>query len=786
MGTVRFRHGDGICQATYSPDGNQLATLGRDRTLRVWEAATGRLLHQFHESDNDYYALAFAPDGKTLAAAGGDPYRGGNAALRFFDLTTGKERLRLVGHSQPAYTVAYAKDGKTLLSISAEQVICWDVATGNKLYQWKHRTTATLAIAPDHLTLAWVDGENEDRTVHLGDAITGKEIGKLKGHKRSINSVAYSPDGKYLASGNPFEAICLWDLASGKVVRHFEQQQSGMCLRFSPDGKTLAAGCIDGSVRLWDVETGKELKSLTGYRGWINNVVFSPDGKTVVLAGADSQVLHRWDVATANQLGTAQGHQGQVYALAFSPDGKLLASGGGDWHNTDQGIHLWDAANGKEVKQLLGHSGRVYCLQFSPDGKRLVSGSEKEENFRVWDVQTGKELPTWKRKTRDADGPSTDNRVNALAFSQDGKWLLSAHDQTTLLLWNTATGKEVRSFSGHEGIIHSAVFAPDGKHILSGGIDRTVRLWDVKTGKEVRRFGELSDGVKCVAFSPDGRTVAATCGDYEGSIYLWDAENGRELGRISPAKARIYQIAFSPDGKTLAGTGADNVLCLWEVATRAERHCFLGHPQGGLTVAFSPDGRRIASGSHDTTVLLWDIFGAADMTRAALTDKELEQIWNDLASDNARLAHRAICTLAGCPGQATALLQRKLRPITAMDAERLARVLGDLDSERFQTREKASSELARLGELAEPFLRKTLEERPSLEVRRRVELLLVKLDKATLSPEQLRTLRAFEVLEVIGDEGACHLFEAHLQQGAAGRLQHEAQACLRRLQSQKR
>jgi WD40 repeat protein len=782
LGTVRFRHTDGVCRLAYAPDGSRLATLGRDRTLRVWEAATGRLLFQVREMDTDYYALAFSPDSKTLAVAGGDPYRGGNSALRLFELSTGKEKQRLVGHTQPAYEVAFAPDGKTILSLSAEQAICWDVASGDRLQQWKNRSTAALAIAPDRKTVAWVDGESEDRFIHLTDAVTGKELTKLKGHKHGILSVAYSPDGKYLASGNNSEPIYLWDVAAGKVVRPIQHQQAGMCLKFAPDGKTLAGAASDGSVHLWDVASGKELAALTGYHGWINGLAFAPDGQTLALAGADSQILHRWDVATARALDAGAGHQGQVYALAFAPDGKRLASAGGDWHHNDRSIHLWDPATGQEVRQLTGHAGRVYCVQFSPDGKRLVSGGDKEEGFRVWDVAAGKELPAWKRKTRELDAQSIEARVSAVAFSRDGKWLVSAHDQGTVLLWDAATATEVRSFKGHEGMVHSVALSPDGKLLVTGGIDRTIRVWDVATAKELRHLGELADSIKCVAFSPDGLTVAACCGDYEGTVYLWEVEGGRELGRLTPARARLYQLAFSPDGKLLAGTGADNCLCVWEVATRAERCRFVGRGQGALAVAFAPDGRRVASGAHDTAVLLWDVFAGVASRRDPLSDKEMEQLWADLAGDNARQAHHAIGTLTSCPRQATALLEKKMQAITAMDEERLAKVLADLDHERFPVRERASSDLARLGELAEPFLRQTLQRDPSLEVRRRVELLLAKLDKAKLSPEQVRTLRAFEVLEAIGDAECRQLFEAHLRQGAVGRLGREAQASLRRLE----
>jgi WD40 repeat protein len=780
MGTTRLRHSDGVSHVVYSPNGQSLASLSRDRTLRVWDAKAGRQLQVFQEPDLDYYAVAFSPDSTKLAAAGGDPFHGGNAGLRFFDLGTGKEIRQLIGHNQPAYMVAFSPDGKTLISVSCDQVIRWDTANGQKLTEWKLRSTAALAISPDRATLAWVDGETEDKTIHLSDAATGKELRRLKSHKRAITSVAYSPDGKYLASGNPFEPICLWDAGTGKVVRRLDQHQGGMALKFSADSKTLASASMDGKVRTWDIQTGQEKATLRGYRGWVNAVAFAPDGKTLALAGADSQVIYQWDLASGNELQPARGHHGQIHTLAFSPDGKLLATGAGDWHDNDQGIYLWDVASGKEAHRLAGHLGKVYCLHFSPDGNYLVSGSEKEDIFRIWNIKTGQEQARYQRKGSDESARAAECRVSAVAWSPDGKLLASAHDQGSLLLWDVKTGTELRSFQGHEGIVNAVAFSPDGKHVLSGSVDRTVRLWDVKTGAEQRRFGDPVDSVKCVAFSPDGRLVAASAGDYEGVIHLWDADSGREIAKLPASKARIYQIAFSPDGKLLAGTGADNSLCLWEVATRAERCRFPGHPSGGLAVAFAPDGRTVAAGSLDTTVLVWDLTHCAEAARPK-NDTELDQLWSDLGSSDGKVAHRAICSLVSEPEKALKLLQQRLRPFAGMDNERLAKVLNDLDHDRFQVREKATHELAKLGELAEPFLRQTLQRPPSLEVERRVQLLLGKLETSTLAPDQLRVLRGFEVLERVGGNEARDLFETHARQAPAGRLGREAQASLERL-----
>jgi WD40 repeat protein len=783
MGTTRLRHGDGICHVVYSPDGKFLASLSRDRTCRVWEADSGRLVHLFQEKDVDFYAVAFAPDSATLIASGGDPFHGGNASLRVYDLKTGLEIRRLEGHDQPAYSVNVAPDGRTVLSVSCDQVLRWDAATGDKLTQWRLRSTASLAASPDRSMIAWIDGESEDKTVHLSDAATGKELTKLKGHKRAIVSVAWSPDGRYLASGNPFEPIHLWDTHTGKVVRCLDQQQAGMALKFSADGKLLASGCMDGKVRIWDVATGNEQPLLAGYRGWVNCLAFAPDGKTLALAGADSQVIHRWDVATANPHRSAHGHHGQIYTLDFAPGGAILATGGGDWHDTDQVIYLWESATGNFVRRLEGHTGKVYCVRFSPDGKKLVSGSEREDIFRIWDAATGKELSRFEHKTSE-EGPSLEARVSALAWSPDGSRVISAHDQGTLLLWDVPSGKQIRTFKGHEGIVQSVIFSPDGKWLVSGSIDRTVRLWDVESGEECGHFGDAADAVKCVAFSPDGRLLAASIGDYEGAVYVWDFKTSRLVGRLPAPKGRVYQIAFSPDSKLLAGTGGDNALVVWEVATRQERCRFPGHSSGGLALAFAPDGRKIASGSQDTTVMMWELGYLADAARP--TAQDLDSLWTDLGSDDAKVAHRAMCLLERSPDIAFKLLQTRLRPISAMDADRLAKVLNDLDHARFPVREKATCELARLGEMAEPFLRQTLDGRPSLEVRRRVEILLSKLETSTLAPDQLRVLRGFEILERLGGADAQGLFEAHARQGPAGRLGQEAQACLRRLAERQR
>ncbi|MCJ1307514.1 hypothetical protein MMC25_001160 [Agyrium rufum] len=374
--------------------------------------------------------------------------------------------------------------------------------------------------------------------------------GEIKGHADSVRAVAFSPDGKQIASGSSDHTIRLWDSATGTAVRTLKGHSSSViAVVFSPDGKQIASGSSDDTIRLWDSATGTAVRTLKGHSSSVTAVVFSPDGKQIASGSAD-QTIRLWDSATGTAVRTLKGHSSSVLAVAFSPDGKQIASG-----SADQTIRLWDSATGTAVRTLKGHSSSVLAVAFSPDGKQIASGSA-DQTIRLWDSATGTAVRTLKGHS---------DRVWAVAFSPDGKQIASGSYDHTIRLWDSATGTAVRTLKGHSSSVWAVAFSPDGKQIASGSFDHTIRLWDSATGTAVRTLKGHSDRVRAVAFSPDGKQIAS--GSYDHTIRLWDSATGTAVRTLKGHSSSVIAVAFSPDGKQIASGSADQTIRLWDSAT---------------------------------------------------------------------------------------------------------------------------------------------------------------------------------------------------------------------------
>ena len=569
----------------------------------------------------NYGALGvrFSPDGKLLAAGYGDGY------VRLWDPATGQAiGSPLLADSSPqagVSGVAFSPDGKLLATAGSDGYVrLWNPATGQPagapllahigtlptgdLEAWSD----VVAFSPDGKLLATAGG---DGYVRLWNPATGHLVGApLKADPRDgVNAVAFSPDGKLLASGDMGGTVRLWDPVTGQPVGAAIRSVTlapVTAVAFSPDGKLLAAAGADRHVRLWNPATRQAVGApLNGGPRWVLGVAFSADGK--LLASADNDgTVRLWNPVTGRAAGaplpadTSPG--GGVNAVAFSPDGKLLASA-----ETDGTVRLWNPATGQAPRARFRHvSGGVNGVEFSPEGKLLAS-ADNDGTVRLWNPVTGQAIGA--PLPADAGAGS---RVSGVAFSPDGKLLATAGSDGDVRLWNPATrqpaGAPLPAEAGQGSQINAVAFSPDGKLLAAGDDDGTVRTWDRATRRAIGAPLNGDPRVLGVAFSPDGKLLATAGGD--GYARLWNPATRQAAGAALPADpaGSVTGVAFSPDGKLLATAGRDGTVQLWNPATRQP----VGAPLravtgGGVTgVAFSPDGKLLAAAYSDGLVRLWN------------------------------------------------------------------------------------------------------------------------------------------------------------------------------------
>jgi WD40 repeat protein len=685
---ARMIHDGWVYSVAFSPDGKYVVSGSYDGTARVWEAATGneiaRVTHDSYvysvafspdgqyvlsagcgQTDNDYNCtkstarvldtatateiadmshegdiydieFAFSSDGKYVLSAGcdlfdTDGYYCSQGTAHVWETSTGNE-IASMTHEGDIYSFVSSPDGKYVVSGSDDGTArVWESATGKEIARMTHDTSVySVAFSPDGQSVASGSG---DGTVRVWETITGNEIARMI-HDEWVDVVAFSPDGKYILSAGcdqvDYDYNCIqstarvWEADTGNEIARMTYDSNVSSVAFSPDGKyVLSAGCdlfdndrncTQGTARVWEAATREETAHLT-HNGDINSVVFSPDGKYVV-SGSEDGTARVWETVTRNEV-TRMTHDEWVEVVAFSPDGKYVVSG-----SNDGTARVWNTFTGEEVANRK-HNYGVDKVSFSPDGKYVLSaGCDKfgndsyctESTAHIWEAVTGNEIALI----------APDSYLNSVAFSPDGKYVISGSDDGTARMWNAASGNEIALMT-HESYVVAVAFSPDGKYVVSGSNDGTARVWEAITGKEIARMTHESY-VNFVAFSPDGKyVVSAGCDhlDTEGfcttsTARVWETLTGKEIARMIH-EGYVYSVSFSPDSLYVVSRGKNNFVLVWEAATGKEIVRLI-HEGYVYSVSFSPDSLYVVSGSDDNTVRVWEIATGKEVARTIHDD----------------------------------------------------------------------------------------------------------------------------------------------------------------------
>jgi WD40 repeat protein len=477
-----------VCSAVFSPDGRFVVTGAWDSKLKtsasVWDVTSGQEIRKFEGISDAVLSVAFSPDGRFFLS-GMDLMLG----ARRWDVHSAKEVRRFISNGSAIHPyfvgLPFSADNRFTINGNWDHTArLWDAETGKELRKFEGHSGEinSVAFSPDG---RFVAAGSSDHTARLWDMVYGREIRKFEGHKDIINSLVFSPDGRFILTGGgssyPFGpghdySARLWDVASGQEIRKFEGHKKVVdSVAFSADGRLVLTGSHDDTARLWDVASGQEIQKFEGHSIGVSCVAFSWDGRFILTGSTrgDDLTARLWDVASGKELRKFQGHSSGVESVAISPDGRFVLTG-----SVDKTARLWDAATGKELQKYEGHSDTVRSATFSADGRFILTGSS-DHTARLWDTLSGQEL-------RKLEGHS--GGVSSAVFSPDGRFVVTGSADGTTRLWSSSTGRLAATLAPfREG--GWAVVDPEGRYDASDP-DNAPGLHFV-AGNDVIELGQL-------------------------------------------------------------------------------------------------------------------------------------------------------------------------------------------------------------------------------------------------------------------------------------------------------